>query len=198
MSSIRAFLRPSCHAYDLFLGQPARSRLQPPQDESMPNPDRPSNPFAPFTTPEWALSLRPQPVSRIPYDDPARPAPHTSAELDNVRGSSPATIMQKAPNIHRKQAPPTIPAKPPLLSSPAGQSSPFSEPANTRQVLPPRSQPRGTVRGPSDREMPPPRPARPHVLVSTSRSPIRSPGRALMDDNDDEPEMSGWTPLKPS
>lgn len=184
-------------------GQPARSKLQPPTEDHIPNPNRPSNPFTPSEAPDWIIPLQPQPASPLPMRSRSTQSTATSPAVDSRSNRpsqlSPGPGLVDGPSshsrplnefapppksgatvTHRKPAPPRIPAKPRTLTSP--------------DVHDHRGSPQ------KDADKPPTKPPRPTVNgAATGRIPARRPNQGLMDDDDDDDQgMGGWTPLMPS
>ncbi|KAF3049476.1 inositol polyphosphate 5-phosphatase [Didymella keratinophila] len=72
-------------------GLPARARIQPPSNDHVPNPKRPSNPFTPSPEPDWVeinkLGTRPEPppargsqrARTVDFNNPAKPASASSS-----------------------------------------------------------------------------------------------------------------------
>ncbi|KAI9826467.1 MAG: hypothetical protein M1819_007360 [Sarea resinae] len=95
-------------------GVPARSTIKPPSDQFIPNPSRPSNPFAPATEEEWISKrdlVKPQSRSKAsPSEDIKSPISTTTGAANPKHSLSPQR------QTTRKAAPP-IPKKPALLAS---------------------------------------------------------------------------------
>ncbi|KAL8731734.1 MAG: hypothetical protein Q9166_003181 [cf. Caloplaca sp. 2 TL-2023] len=120
-------------------GLPARSQVEPPRNEMILNPLRPSNPFAAANEPDWIMVARPLKIERserrtsTPPTPPSRrgtrrvPSPSaiqpgvlrtvSASDIDNDALTLPSPSRSStASNVRRKPAPP-IPKKPPLLST---------------------------------------------------------------------------------
>lgn len=117
-------------------GLAARSTLEAPAKDSIPNPNRPSNPFSPQSESDWVVVPKlsvievestPRPVKRKPIvgHDSTVPLSRVSqnkaqalvVQHDQTRGTSPLTSSQLQEwGVTRKPAPP-VPRKPPILTS---------------------------------------------------------------------------------
>lgn len=98
-------------------GQPARSSLKPPENGALPNPNRPSNPYAISDEPDWVTV-------------PRMPAPRGSSEA-NPRLSTSAT------NSPRKLPPPFNPSSSLISLNNLSQTSLQDTPTSTNKPTPP-------------------------------------------------------------
>lgn len=99
-------------------GLPARARVQPPSNDFLPNPKRPSNPFTPSPEPEWVEVRR---MTNRPDPPPARGT--SRAQTIDFNGSNPSSISSSA---GMKQS--TTNAMARKLIAPPFNSSPSSVP----------------------------------------------------------------------
>lgn len=141
-------------------GMPARSRVQPPSSGLVPNPARPSNPYAPTNEPDWVKVEKPNtppsrsasvysnaslasqrgvPPRKLPPPFKPADAPAQPPRPGNVDGS--AEDRNIAKQTLRKPAPPK-PNKPNLLRSESQHSQQSSR--STRSPAPPPPEPRRT------------------------------------------------------
>jgi len=128
-------------------GLPARSVLQAPGKDLIPNPDRPSNPWTPNNQPDWITGPSPTAVMASPLlpsrDASSRKVPPSidaaRMAIRNVSdgGSEPRKIsmssMRSTTSNDQKKAPP-IPRKPPSLTSNNGSTLSLS---TTRETVKP-------------------------------------------------------------
>lgn len=178
-------------------GMPARSTLKPPNDNHVPNPARPSNPFSPSNEPDWVKVERPDPpppprarvasgqsnasqtsqattasVSRKPPPPlkPEESAPATPPRPVNFDGSAGNGRVQLKQTL-RKTAPPK-PNKPGLLRAESNQST------TSARSVPPPSEPRkvsnASSSAASTASYPPP-PPRATSGTQHTRSPAPQP-----------------------
>ncbi|KAF2239352.1 hypothetical protein EV356DRAFT_502391 [Viridothelium virens] len=150
-------------------GMPARSTVKPPSQDHIPNPNRPSNPFAPSSEPDWVKVEKPPgglsrtsswqvdgssdakpppPPRNLPsrkLPPPINPPPNngTIPHLLDRSPSISSTASDRASILSkqtsRKPAPP-IPKKPKNLSSPTAEpSSPATSTVSDAPLPPPRS-----------------------------------------------------------
>ena len=175
-------------------GMPARSTLKPPSKDHIPNPNRPSNPFAPSPEPDWIKVERPlDELARStswqldgtsdarPPQRPRKPsATKTSPPFQSQSNAKAPSLLDRSPSISsvasdrasilskqtsRKPAPP-VPSKPRNLSSPNTEpASPISSITTDTQF----PSPRPSASSIKDTPTPPP-PRRANAGVSRQNS----------------------------
>ncbi|KAI9800582.1 MAG: inositol polyphosphate 5-phosphatase [Piccolia ochrophora] len=163
-------------------GAPARSNIQPPSSNSVPNPQRPPNPFTPTTKPDWVNQPR-APLSR-----------QQSSQSAKSSASAPAPNVSTGPT--RRLPPPLLPSSGSTLSLPSrgtleqvSTKSPSKQsPKPTHQPADPSS-PQTSSSIESIKKPAPPVPKKPAVLLSPTsqrssfstdvvKSPSSLPGSA--------------------
>jgi endonuclease/exonuclease/phosphatase family metal-dependent hydrolase len=197
-------------------GLPARSRVQAPSNNHIPNQNRPSNPFTPSSEPDWIKVER---IAEKPAPPPARGTRAQTVDLDGASmsssfSSSTANLTQNKPNpMARKLIVPAydgareIPNQP--LSRTTSSTSTYSLPSISN--VPTRSKatpPSATwTTGPSNlskeiaRKAAPPIPnKKPSILSNTTISPRSTPSpppQRYKDDPDPTPANSKPQPPPP-
>jgi len=104
-------------------GQPARSRVQPPEKGMLPNPQRPSNPWEKSDEPDWVRVSRP--VSGVNSDSyPSHHSNRSDREVDDATSTFPQVPRNVAiASTTRKKLPP--PYIPPGVSTQSIQTLDF-------------------------------------------------------------------------
>lgn len=148
-------------------GLPARSLVQPPNSNFLPNPNRPSNPFTPSLEPDWVE------VKRINHS--------RTLDFSPSSKSSTSSLNSNKPPGRKLIAPPFLPAVqpqlPPHIDGSGGTLNHDRNP-NTRvnsavsttifPALPPTtSSSPAAIRSATSRKPPPPVPKKPSMLCST-------------------------------
>jgi inositol-1,4,5-trisphosphate 5-phosphatase len=196
-------------------GLPARARIQPPSNDHIPNPNRPSNPFTPSPEPDWVeinkLGTRPEPPpargsQRARTVDFNNPATFTSA-------SSSTTSLQSQNPMARKMIVPQYNARDPeQITYMDGAHDPVSDlrrnasNASTRSlpILPNRNLPPVTSSLPGPplpmnskpapqvlrKPGPPPVKPKPSLLSKGSSSGATPPPQRYRDDPEPAPRRS--------
>ena len=146
-------------------GMPARSTVKPPTKDHVPNPSRPSNPFAPSSEPDWVKVEKPsEGLSRTPSwqldgnsEAPPPPPPRnlpsrklpppldpqSNGRVPFLRDRSPSvsSVASDRASIISKQTSrkpaPTVPKKPRNLSSPSTEATSPAASAVSESSLPP-------------------------------------------------------------
>ncbi|KAF2109040.1 SacI homology domain-containing protein [Lophiotrema nucula] len=85
-------------------GLPARSRAQPPTDDHIPNPNKPSNPFTPSPEPDWVEVKR---MTGKPEPPPARGTARAHTVDFNNGISLPSSMASSTTSLNQMQAKPT-------------------------------------------------------------------------------------------
>ena len=131
-------------------GMPARSTVQPPSADHVPNPARPSNPYTPSNEPDWVR------VEKPGNTPPSRPASLYRSPSTRVQASSPIGAPSRGEVMPRKLPPP--------FKSPQNTTQQAANLASTQVDGLGDQQLKQTLRKPA----PPPKPTKPNLLRSTS------------------------------
>ncbi|KAI9655664.1 MAG: inositol polyphosphate 5-phosphatase [Alyxoria varia] len=197
-------------------GLPVRSQVEPPSGDHVPNPARPSNPFAPTAEPDWVRqsgteSPPPAPPSRaLSTRQTGSPMSSAAGQSGVARSNTAKASMQTQPAqamVARKPAPPLVPRKPNSLATASSQP-----PASTTTT--------GSGLGWGNRAQEPPPPPKPRRAPGPPGAPttLTTTGSLLDLDDDNQNQtgsggdpyadegagaqkaggLSGWAPLKPS
>ena len=196
-------------------GLPAKARIQPPSNDCIPNPKRPSNPFTPSPEPDWVeinkLGSRPEPppvrgsqrARTVDFNNPHKPTSSAS--------SSTTSLHHPSNPVARKMIVPQYDAKDPAqitymdgardlisgLRRNASNSSTRSLPILPNRNLPPVT----SLSGPTvpmnskpqvlRKPAPPPIPNKKPSLLSKTSSPSRTPPPpSYRDDPEPSPRRS--------
>ncbi|KAF2740426.1 hypothetical protein EJ04DRAFT_540103 [Polyplosphaeria fusca] len=167
-------------------GLPARSRVQPPSNDHIPNPKRPSNPFTPSPEPDWIKVER---LSEKPIPPPSRGTRAQTVDFNGTGTNSNASLPQAKPNpLARKLIVPQFngPANTDGAQDPPGQPLSRSTsnastqslpvlPTRSKPLPPPSTTPSSNLSKELSRKPAPPIPNKKPSLLSTALSPAPTP-----------------------
>lgn len=111
-------------------GQPAKARVQPPSDGYLPNPKRPSNPFAPSPEPDW-VDVKKLSASNRPEPPPARGSQR--ARTFQYDGAGP--VSGSTTSLHQSGTPGTQNPRARKMIVPSYPGQPNSSPQDPLDTL---------------------------------------------------------------
>ena len=185
-------------------GVPARSTVQPPSRNHVPNPSRPSNPYSATNEPDWV---------KVEKADapPSRPssiysnASHASQANSELPRSDTLPRKLPPPPARSQETAPEKPPRPPGLDGASDDGRVHLKQTLRKPAPPPKPSLLRSNTGNSTTSVrsvpPPPEPRRKKVpLATASENPPLPPRRGntgLMDQDGVEERLDEWVPLKP-